>query len=313
MEKSDYIKKLYFKQWIIGLARGDIREMIRTRNFRQDFKWIQPASSDHFYADPFIIKGTDGEILILFEDFLINEHYGNISLMTLDRELNITNIKVLLDTGSHLSFPFIFREDDRIYIFPESVRSGKLSCYRFDPVLKTLIHLGDIMDANLYDPAILKFEDKYWLFGSVFERRRDYKLHIFVSESITGPYIPHRGNPVRNGLNGTRAAGDFIEVDGNIYRPAQNCAVEYGESITLNRITALDEKRFSEEPYMTIRVNRRNMQENGIHNIHTLNVCDDLIVIDGLKWTFSVKEQWKNFIRNRRLMRQSLAQINPED
>lgn len=313
MEKSDYIKKLYFKQWILGLARGDIREMIRTRNLRQDFKWIQPPSADHFYADPFILKGSNDEILILFEDFLIDENYGNISLMTLDRNFNIIDIKVLLDTGSHLSFPFIFSEAGRFYVFPESVRSGKLSCYQFDPVKKTLLHTGDIMDARLYDPAILRFEDKYWLFGSVFERRRDYKLQIFVSESLTGPYLPHSGNPVRSGLDGIRAAGDFIEVDGDIFRPAQNCASEYGESMTLNRITALTEKRYSEEPYMTIKVSRKNLQENNIHNIHTLNFCDDLIVIDGMKWTFSLKEQWKNFRRNRRLYRQSVAQINQED
>lgn len=313
MEKTDYIKKLYFKQWIIGLARGDISEMIRTKNFRQDFKWIQPSSFGHFYADPFVIKGTGGETLILFEDFLIDENYGNISLMTLDSNFNVTDIKVLLDTGSHLSFPFIFREDNKLYVFPESVRSRKLSCHLLNPVTKTLTPLGDILDLQLYDPAILRFQEKYWLFGSVFENRREYKLHIFVSENITGPYLPHPGNPVRSGLDGIRAAGNFIDVDNEIFRPAQNCAVEYGESMTINRLRVLNSLHFTEEPYMTIKVSRKNLEENNIHNIHTLNVCDDLIVIDGQKWTFSLMEQWKNFRRNRRLLHQSAVSFNPED
>ena len=71
----------------------------------------------------------------------------------------------------------------------------------------------------------------------------------------------------------------------------------------------LDEFFFSEEPYMTISISKRNMQENNIHTIHTLNFMGDVIVVDGMKWTFSLKEQWKNFRRNRRLLSE---QVNIE-
>jgi len=42
-----------------------------------------------------------------------------------------------------------------------------------------------------------------------------------------------------------------------------------------------------EEPYMTIRINNSNRFNHGMHTIHTINALDDLIVVDGIKWTFS--------------------------
>ena len=80
----------------------------------------------------------------------------------------------------------------------------------------------------------------------------NYKLNVIYSDSLLGPYIPHPDNPVKSGLNGTRSAGNFIEVDGIIYRPSQNSEKDYGESITINKVNELNEMNVVEEPYMTI-------------------------------------------------------------
>lgn len=307
MERSGYFKKLYFKQWIIGLVFADIRDVIRTKTFNQDVKWLPLDSRTNFYADPFPLRSDSGELSIIFEDFSIDENYGNISLMQLNNNLEPVKQKILIDSKSHMSFPFIFRESEKLYIFPESVKKGNVSCYEFDPLKQQLTYVRDIINMPLYDPAILKWKEKYWLFGSVFENRRVYKLHVFHSENLLGPYVPHQGNPVRSGLDGTRAAGSFIVVDDVIYRPSQNCAREYGESITINRIVTLDESSFSEESYMTINIDKKNLNEHNIHTIHTFNYTDGLIIVDGQRWTFSLSEQWKNFRRNRKLLKQSSA------
>lgn len=305
MEKTEILKKLYFKQWVIGIAHGDIKNVIRTKRFNQEIKWIEPSSKANFQADPFILGSRDGYLDIMYEDFSIDNNYGNISLMTLDRDLNPIMSKVLLDTHSHLSFPFIYHEGGRTFVFPESTRNKKLSCYLYDEDKQELNHLADIVDMPLYDPAILKYNGKYWLFGTVFENRADYKLHVFYSDSLLGMYTPLKNNPVKRGLNGNRAAGNFINVDGAIYRPTQNCARRYGESITINRVRLLTESTFSEEPYMTIRINQRNRMENNIHTIHTINYLNNMMVVDGMKWTFSPKDQWENFRRNRRLIKEN--------
>ncbi len=301
--KQEIFKKLYFKQWVIGLIHGDIKEIIRTRTLDQNINWLPLTLTDHFYGDPFLLKTEDGNLNILFEDFSIDDNYGNLSLMTFDNSLKQVNQKIILDTKSHLSYPFIFKENNKIYVFPEASHSGSLSCYEYDPVQESLNYLQEIIELPLLDSTILKHNDKYWIFGTLTEKQSGYRLHVFHSDKLFGPYSPHPENPVKHGLDGTRSAGNFIEVDGVIYRPTQNCKKEYGESITINKVNTLNEVNFEEEPYMTIRINKENRKIHGIHSIHTINVLDDIIAVDGRRWTFSLKNQWKNFLRNREILR----------
>ena len=218
--------------------------------------------------------------------------------MTLDKSFRQVNHKILLDTKSHLSYPFVFTENNKTYVFPEARKSGKLSCYEYDPVNESIYFYKNILDLPLLDSTILKHDDKYWIFGTLSENGTDYKLSVFFSDSLLGPYAPHPANPVKSGLNGTRSAGNFIEVDGIIYRPTQNCKKEYGESITINKVTELNEINVVEEPYMTICINKKNRYSYGMHKIHTINVMDNIIVVDGRHWTFFPIHQFKKFVRS---------------
>ncbi len=123
---------------------------------------------------------------------------------------------------------------------------------------------------------------------------------FFILTNLLGPYIPHPGNPVKRGIDGTRPAGNFIEVDGNIYRPAQNCRKQYGDSMTVNKIIELDENKVVEEPYFTITINKKNRNNRGMKTIHTINEMNGFIVVDGIKWTFAPLLQFKTFLRNRK-------------
>jgi hypothetical protein len=85
------------------------------------------------------------------------------------------------------------------------------------------------------------------------------------------------------------------------YRPSQNCENAYGESITINKLLRLDTNEVIEEQYMTIMIDDENRNKHGIHTIHTINSLDGIITVDGIKWTFSMRNQWENFLRNRKL------------
>ena len=306
---SKYIEKLFFKKWIIGIFRADIKDIIKSKMFDPYINWLPIRSIDTYYADPFLLFSKDENLKILLEDFSFDENYGKISLMTLDRSFKQVNYKILLDTKNHISYPFIFTENNKTYIFPEAGRSGKLSCYEYDPLNESIDFLQDIVDLPLCDSSVLKQNGKYWIFGTLSEieadtkRITDYKLYVFFSDRLLGPYVPHPGNPIKSGLNGTRQAGNFIEVDGIIYRPTQNCERLYGESITINKVTELNEINVVEEPYMTICINKKNRYNYGMHTIHTINVMNDIVVIDGKRWTFSPIIQLKSYLRNRNKVR----------
>jgi hypothetical protein len=312
---SRFISKLYFKQWQIGLCRGDIKEIIRSKEFNPEIHWLPLSTMEYFHADPFLLKTNDGKLNIFFEDFIFEDYYGKIAVTTIDEDFNQIDTKILLDTKFHLSYPFVYTENDRIFMFPEAAHGGKLSCYEYDPVNKSVVFLQDIIDIPILDPTIIKYNNKYWMFGTLIGKDADNKLYIYYSDNLLGPYIPHIKNPVKNSFIASRPAGHFIEVDNVIYRPSQNSEFEYGESITINKVIKLDESDFVEEPYMLVCTNQRNQitQNNDkILTIHTLNVVDDIIVVDGIRWTFSPRIQWKVFLKNRAAAKQykNQAKIN---
>ncbi|HLG41570.1 MAG TPA: hypothetical protein VI461_17955, partial [Chitinophagaceae bacterium] len=102
-------------------------------------------------------------------------------------------------------------------------------------------------------------------------------------------------NPVKSNLNGSRPAGNFIEVDGAIYRPSQNSRNYYGESITINKIKTLTTSTFEEEEYMIIEPNKNDEFNYGIH---TINAVDDIIIVDGQKGYFEPVRQLRRKLKN---------------
>jgi len=295
--------KLCFKHWVIGICRDNIKDIIRSKTFFQDIRWVTPDSIDHFNADPFLLKTKEGKLNIFYEDLAFDDQYGKIFMFTLDENLEISNRKILLDTKSHLSYPFIFQEKDKIYVFPEAAHSGKLSCYEYDPVNQSLEFILDIMNLPLLDSTIFNYNNKYWLWATINGEDSLRDLYLFFSDNLLGPYNPHPLNPVKKSLNGSRPAGNLFEVDGIIYRPSQNCEKEYGDSITINKISILNEQKFVEDLYMTISIDKKNLDIHKIHSIHTINILDEIIVVDGRKWTFSPYKQWKNYLMNRKQLK----------
>ncbi len=294
---TKYIDKLYFKKWIIGICHGNIEEIIRNKSFDLEINWLLKRPFDTFYGDPFPVMSHEGVIKILLEEYSYDDDYGKISLMTFDEDFRKINHKILLDTKSHLSYPFIFTENNKTYVFPEARKSGKLACYEYDSVNESIYFIKNILDFPLLDSTILKHDDRYWIFGTLSENDTDYKLYVFFSDSLLGPYTPHRSNPVKSGLDGTRSAGNFINVDSIIYRPTQNCKEEYGKSITINRVTELNEMRVIEEPYMNISINKIRRYNYGMYKIHTINALNEIILVDGMNWTFLPVKQLIKFCK----------------
>ncbi|MFT3911831.1 MAG: hypothetical protein QM737_20570 [Ferruginibacter sp.] len=287
--------KLFMKQWNVGLAKVDVNELISKKNYTPDYKWLPINALNRFYADPFIFRTTEGDINVIYEDFSGNDQYGKISMTTVDENFKPTLTKGMLDTKSHLSYPNVFLENGKTFIIPESSKSGHVTCYEYDFASKSLMNARNIIqNLPLLDSTILVHNNKYWLFATKRGENSNSKLYIYYADEMNGPYIPHAANPVKNSLNGSRPAGNFIKIDGQIFRPSQNCAEYYGKSVTINKVTLLNEREFAEEAVVEIGP----PQTSGFnYGIHTINVLDDVIVIDALKRIFMPVEQIRIFFK----------------
>ena len=290
-----YSNKLYLKQWGIGFLRANIADIIRNKKTDLSFEWMSLEDKTISRADPFIFKTDDGRVNILFESVSTYNLDGKISLMVCNDSLDPVLEKVVLDTNNHLSYPYVYQENGKIFVFPESAFSGSLFCYEFDQSKRAFTNKTEIAKLPLLDSTILKYDNRYWLFATFLGATFNSDLQIFYADNLLGAYTAHAGNPVKKAHNGARPAGNFIEVDGSIYRPAQNCSNYYGESITINKIKKLTTAEFEEEEYMIIEPNKNDEFNYGIH---TINAVDDLIIVDGQKGYFEPVRQLTRKLKN---------------
>ena len=289
--------KLCFQQWNIGISKYSIDELFLNKNIDSSFTWLSINSDFRFFADPFIFKSPEGNINLIYEDFDFITNYGKISMSSFTNKLKYLSTIELLDTKSHCSYPFVYFDKDKVRVIPEASKSGNVCCYDFNFNTNTLVNKIDIFKGQpLLDSTLLYFNSKYWLFSTKCGRNSNSQLYIYYADNFDGPYLEHKKNPFKNNLDGTRPAGNFIQYDGHIYRPTQNSSERYGKSISLNKISRLDEFDFIEELYFKI---NPSLHSKFCKGIHTINFLDGYLVIDGLKIVFSplkkIKLHFNNF------------------
>jgi hypothetical protein len=239
---------------------------------------------------------------LLVEDFRVNDNYARIARAKFDSNLRPTGHKVILDTGSHLSYPHIHRENGRSFMMPESGKSGKLNLYILNEQDGKPEFKKTVLDLPLLDANIVKRDNRYWIFGVLRSAppANSFELMVYYGDSLEGPFTAHPSNPILVGLDNLRGAGNFFEVDNVLYRPAQNCGEEYGKSITISKVEELTTTTCKLVPYMTVAINKANRNNRGIHTLHTLNGENGIIVVDGIRKRFSPLTRYKE-IRNEKM------------
>ncbi len=277
-----YYSKFFFKQYSIGIVEDTLEEIIRQKKTTFTFEWMPAGHYSSSIADPFVFASGNGKINILAEKFTTGNMDGKICLLSYSKTSGFSAPEIIFDDGDHLSYPFIFEENDKMYVLLTEL-TGALLCYEYDRKEKRLFNKRTILNFPLIDATVLHLNNKYWLFGTFEEKSKAGKLYIYYADNFVGPYLPHSGNPVKNSIKSSRGAGAFIKVDGNFYRPSQNCSNYYGEAVVINKLVTLNESEFEEEGYMTITTDKKNEFRFGIH---TINSIGKFTVVDGQKGYF---------------------------
>ncbi len=277
-----YYAKFFFKQYSIGIFEDNIQEIVKNKKKNFPINWLKLDHYSQSLADPFLFDDKNGEVKILAELFTTGKEDGKICLLTYNKNTGFSSPEIVMELDGHLSYPFIYREGDKMYVILTELK-GSVSMYEYDASQKKLVNKKEICKEALVDASLLKEHGKYWLFGSFIVNGETDNLHIYYADHIEGPYQPHSGNPVKKHLNGTRPAGNFIKVNGNVYKPSQNCSNYYGESIVFNKITRLSESEYEFEEYMTLKADSDGEYKFGIH---TINSSGNFIAVDGQKGYF---------------------------
>jgi hypothetical protein len=189
----------------------------------------------------------------------------------------------VLPSAPHHSYPFLLEEDNTLYCIPESAASGHVTLYKWvneSRRLQKVCHLVENFEG--VDPTLIRFGNRWWLFMT----RRDQSnstLYLYYADKLTGPYLPHRQNPVKIDVRSARPAGTPFVSDGVLYRPAQDCSRTYGGRIAVNRVTQLDPDRFSEVVLRYIEPVSGSPYSKGLH---TISGAGPFTLVDGKRYRF---------------------------
>jgi hypothetical protein len=276
--KKLFKKLFYFEQWNIGILNFDISKI-----FSEDLKitWLESPRKYEFNADPFAFE-IDGKKFIIYEKYSLFCKRGRIFLAEFTGN-KIYHQKLLLDNKKHLSYPFVFGEDNKIYITCESYKANNLELFEFDKINFKLNKVRDIfVNKSAIDPTIFKHQNQYFLFYTDAKNPNE-NLNIAFANSLFDEFCNHPKNPVKIDISNARPAGNLFTIADKIYRPAQNCSKTYGGSIIINEIKILDSNNFHEEKVFEIKPSKSDLFNQGLHTIST---CNSLTLIDGKRSYF---------------------------
>lgn len=232
-----------------------------------------------YLADPFIIT-IDGKTVVFAENYNRSTNKGSIVFFRIESN-SIGKIETAIEEDFHLSFPFIFQHNEKIYMCPETSEKREIrlyECLRFPDLWQfkeTLIH-----NINAVDTIIFELNNLFWIIcnvDAVGNKDFNTEMRIYYSKDLLGSsWNAHSGNPVYLDSKKSRNGG-FLSNNKMPLRVNQVQGLNfYGKNFEVNEILQLDKDNFLESE-ISYPLPNSIVQKLGKHH---LNDNEEYIVFD---------------------------------
>jgi hypothetical protein len=239
------------------------------------------AATGRYYADPFLIE-KDGKTHLFFEDFNQQLGRGRISHAALADDGTPGAVSVALERPYHLSYPFIFRWQDQIWLMPETGSARSVELYRSEEFPRRwTFHRHLLQGWRAVDGTLHADETgRWWMFVMVSEDAGGAgALFLFMANSPLGPWRPHPANPVQCDIRHARPGGRLFHHEGKLLRPAQDCSQRYGGALWLMEVTVLTREAYSEIPFRRLEP----LDLPGNLCLHHRDATQRFVFVDGMR------------------------------
>jgi hypothetical protein len=304
--KEIYRLCCYAPHWHIGWRYSKNTGVWQTGDLSGPGWKVLEDPGHRFFADPVPVK-WQGRTFVFFEDLDHRVGRGIISAIEFGAAGPIGDVVPVLQEPWHLSYPFLIEDKGELWMIPESSEHRDVAlykCIRFPDRWER--HCTLLSGLELADVTITRHNGMNYLFGAWRDGAGGYSdtLAIFYANDLFGPWSPHASNPVLMDRASTRPAGNFVTINGALWRPVQDCASGYGTGLGLAEILELSPTTFRQ-------VVRHAIKPGPAwpgRKLHTLNRCGELEVIDGARIQPKAKAFKRGLISAVRSGRMSSAQ-----
>lgn len=269
------IRSLNRNRWNLAFFEETSLKAVLSGDY-SSVKWMHYSDKSRWYADPFILRVTEDEIVLLVEELSYEINRGRIAKLVVDRRtFKLLSMKIILDLPTHLSFPMIFRKGEDVIVIPENSASGKSTAYRYDEKNDEMQFIGIVCEQPLTDATILEYGENSYVLATSLPNPNGNKLQIFQFDNERLKAQPLYDFTFDSTV--ARNAGSPFKMDGKLYRPAQDCSGEYGKGVIIQEIEIdKSNSRMSFEDVASIYPFNYNYHLG----LHTLNIHDGMCVID---------------------------------
>lgn len=241
----------------IEAKRGKRPGMFFLRLSRGPLSKLDPSSGvdlmppgNTYWADPFLME-HEGETYLFYEDFDYATHHGHLSVGRLDG-MRMEPLGPVMQMPHHLSFPFVFRWKDEVWMIPETHQAKRIELWRATvfPLEWERVATG-LEGVEASDTVIFEQAGQWWLMTNIAnDSFGDFgsELHLFaIDDPMMGNPRPHPLNPVVLDATTARNGGRVFVENGRLYRASQdNSNGVYGYGLNLMEITELSMTSYAE-------------------------------------------------------------------
>ena len=265
------IDKLFFirmRKWAVAYTYCNWNELVMWRGIRI------PNPPGHFLADPFVMT-VNNETCCFVEDFDKVTDKGGISAYRLN-EHGAERLGLVISEPFHMSFPYIFKYQSKIYMCPETCINKDIrvyECVSFPLEWK----LKEVIMSNISaaDTMIFEHDGLWWMFTNIDSLESDdhcLQLSIFYADNpLSTHWQAHPKNPIFVDSSKARNAG-FLTDDHSMYRISQQQGFDqYGKGAVMQKITVLNKIQYEEEFVIAIEPNFFDGID-GTHHMHSNNL-----------------------------------------
>lgn len=186
-----------------------------------------------FWLADSLMYEDNGGAWLFAEAFDVKEGYGKLAVLPFDGGA-FGDFELILDTGLHLSYPFVFSHGGERYMIPESSAASEMALYVADDFpfgwrkLATLLE-GPYVDTTVYEDGAGR------VCGYSYQVKAREFIRFTLDMDSFGLTVEKRTHD-SDGL--LRPGGRVFRENGQLLFPTQNNRYFYGQSLLLRDLSS---------------------------------------------------------------------------